>query len=84
MQRLVGFPSDRYYLLIFLSLVLPGCGHLAGGNPADASKQENASPTTSVTMFGKTLELFLEHPYAVAGRDAKLNRSSRAEIGESP
>lgn len=73
MQRLVGFPSDRYYLLIFLSLVLPGCGHLAGGNPADASKQENASPTTSVTMFGKTLELFLEHPYAVAGRDAKLN-----------
>jgi multidrug efflux pump subunit AcrA (membrane-fusion protein) len=24
-------------------------------------------------MFGKSLELFLEHPYAVAGRDAKLN-----------
>ncbi len=58
-------------LALLLPLLLTGCGLSAPGSSSETPESE--FPTTSVTHFGKTLELFLEHPYAVAGQGTKLN-----------
>ncbi len=73
MQRL-GLPAFCWFaLLLPISFALPGCGPLSAIEHAKAPKEEEELPTASVTHFGKTLELFLEHPYAVAGEGTKLN-----------
>ena len=54
-------------------LAAPGCGPLAALESAPGPDAEEEPPTASVTHFGETLELFLEHPYAVAGEPTKLN-----------
>jgi cobalt-zinc-cadmium efflux system membrane fusion protein len=64
--------SDWLPVLVLLTSILTGCGRPASVGP-DQVQAEDDPPTTSVTTFGDVLELFLEHPFPVAGRDTKVN-----------
>ena len=60
-------------VLLLAWLAAAGCGPLAATEQAAAPEVGDELPTASVTHFGDRLELFLEHPYAVAGAPTKLN-----------
>src|SRR5262249_46496980 len=51
-----------------------GCSHLAiPGRSTTAAPAEEEAKTVSETIAGRTLELFMEHPYLVQGEGAKFN-----------
>jgi len=70
--RVFRTQSLRISLLLAVVASTPGCGRSSSVDPGLGLTE--AEPTMkSVTAFGETLELFLEHPPAVVGKDAKLN-----------
>lgn len=66
-------PAPGAGVLLLAWLSASGCGPLAATEQAAAPEAGDELPTASVTHFGERLELFLEHPYAVAGAPTKLN-----------
>src|SRR5262245_40835249 len=66
--------SARFLLLYTLVTVGGGCGKFSLPDRGDAAGSHDEEPKmVSVTIAAEKLELFMEHPYFVRGKEAKSN-----------
>ena len=73
--RPTAFPLlGRLWLLCTIPLLAVGCGKFSLPSRASADAHEGDEPKmVSVTVAAEKLELFMEHPYFVQGKEAKSN-----------